>query len=104
MDRETVRGDSVERSPESNQYGGKTMSRLFEVEQEGQYHEHWRAVDHQDAAERAAEHAEEIGVMVTKLKVSRMCAPEVDENNPEGNGLVYVFNDTKTFRIDGVGV
>lgn len=73
-------------------------TQLFEVEQVGDYHEHWLAEDHKAAAQAAVEHAQEIGVVVSELDVSSMQFPE-----DGGEGLVYVVNDTRTFLVKDDG-
>jgi hypothetical protein len=69
---------------------------LYEVESKGRYHEHWLAVSHLDAAQRAISHAQELGLKLDRVDVSSMVHPE----DSRKGGLVYVVNDTRTYAID----
>jgi hypothetical protein len=68
---------------------------LYEVENQGRYHEHWLAASPLDAARRAVAHAAEIGVPLDAVEVSTMAPPEDTSNG----GLVYVANDTRTYAV-----
>ena len=68
---------------------------LYEVENKGRYHEHWLAISHLDAAQRAISHAQELGLTLDRVDVSLMVPPE----DSRKGGLVYVVNDTRTYAI-----
>ena len=68
---------------------------LYEVENKGRYHEHWLAVSHLDAAQRAISHAQELGLTLDRVDVSSMVQPE---DSGKG-GLVYVVNDTRNYAV-----
>jgi len=68
---------------------------LYEAENKGRYHQHWLAVSHLDAAQRAISHAQELGLMLDHVDVSSMVPPE----DSRKGGLVYVVNDTRTYAI-----
>lgn len=68
---------------------------LYEVENNGRYHEHWLAASPLDAARRAVSHAQELGLKLENVDVSSMVQPE-DANN---GGLVYVLNDTRNYAV-----
>jgi len=70
---------------------------LYEVEDNGRYHEHWLATSFLDAAERAMSHARECGLKLDRVKVSSMVPPE----DTGKGGLVYVVNDTRVFALIG---
>jgi len=69
---------------------------LYEVESKGRYHEHWLAISHLDAAQRAISHAQELGLTLDRVDVSLMVPPE----DSRKGGLVYVVNDTRTYGIE----
>jgi len=68
---------------------------LYEVENKGQYHEHWLASSALDAAGRAIAHAKECGLKLDRVHVSSMVQPE----DSRKGGLVYVVNGTRTYAI-----
>jgi hypothetical protein len=69
---------------------------LYEVENQGRYHEHWLAASALGAARRAVAHAQECGLELDRVDVSAMVQPE----DASRGGLVYVANDTRTYAIE----
>jgi hypothetical protein len=79
--------------------------RLFEVEYGQEFHEHFWARDHQDAAQRAFDLARENQHTLHTVYVSAMVEPPdwVAGDRSKG-GLVYVSNDTVTFALSATGI
>jgi hypothetical protein len=79
--------------------------KLFEVEYGQEFHEHFWARDHQDAAQRAFELARENNQRLLTVYVSTMIEPPdwVAGDRSKG-GLVYVSNDTQTFMLSAQGL
>jgi hypothetical protein len=78
--------------------------RLFAVEYGQEFHQHFWAKDHQEAAQRAFDLARENNQRLHTVYVSTMVEPPdwVTGDRSKG-GLVYVSNDTQTFTLSTKG-